>query len=317
MKRFAAVSLLVVGAQAQTAPPTASPTGECPIPFAITTFAPTAAPSRSPTGHPTKSPSSPPTYHPTFSPTAGPVAPVTPPPFVPAPPTTARPHQVQNYGVVQPAWGEAGFNGLCRCDILGEETMPFLDRNDSYCGNKAGLLAAWGGAVHFTCPHCVSSGTSINITCPNDWETCEILVNLYVCPGCSSANGQTTHGNWPASLSTDGWTAASRCTASFCSDAGQHPFVGFQKSIRAGEVEMLPEVTSEPTMYFSILVKAGRVCDALNEMDCGAETFCHWSSANGGECVHEWCPQIPNNANTPASCGPCAPGTPDGTCQAQ
>lgn len=301
MHKFAAMSLLLAGAQATTSSPTNSPFHECEVGFEITTLAPTLSPSKSPTTSPTTSPTESPT---TSAPEPAGVS-FTPPPG----------------GIVQngfePTWGAQNYGGgLCRCDIFGPETQPFLDLNDTYCGDgHAGLLSAWTGAYHFTCPHCVMGGTSINITCPNDYPTCEILVNLYVCPGCSSSGSMATTGLWPASLSADGWTAARRCTAGFCSDAGQHPFVGFHKRILGGDTEMLPETATDPTMYFSILVKRGVVCEDITDAgDCAAAHLCQWSTTNSN-CYVDWCPtQGPAGSGT--SCGTCAPGTPSGTCTA-
>jgi len=300
MHRFAAVSLLVAGAQASS--PTASPFPECPVDIHITAEAPTMAPSKSPTSSPT--------YHPTTSPTTAE------PTVRQAVTFTQAPVRVVQNSIPV-AWGADSFGGgLCRCDIFGEETQPFLDRNDTYCGNKAGMLAAWEGAVHFTCPHCVTSGTSINITCPNRWETCELLLNLYVCPGCSSNGAQTTTGMWPSSLSTDGWVAAGRCTGDWCEEhpsERRHPFVGFHKTILGSDTEMIPE-TADTTMYFSLLVKQGVVCSDITDMtQCEqAPGFCHWSSTNSN-CYQDWCPTL-GAGNPPPSCAPCAPGTPDGTC---
>lgn len=276
--------------------------GECPVGFQITTLAPTLAPSKSPTQPPTASP----TEHPTASPTGSPLNPV--PPVS----TTAFP---QNFITSQFFNSSENSTGLCRCDTFGPDTQPFLDRDDSYCGNKQGLLSHWTGAVHFTCPHCVESGASINITCPNHWETCELLLNLYVCPGCSSSSGQSTTGNWPASLAGDGWAAAGQCTASFCSSEGQHPFVGFHKQIMGGDTEMIPETMTDPTMYFSILVKEGVVCESITDSTaCEAAALCHYST-DTSSCVLDWCPGLGGPAASPG-CGPCAPGTPSGTCQA-
>jgi len=302
MHRFAAVSLLVAGAQASQ--PTAAPFDPvCPVNILITTEAPTAAPSKSPTSAPT--------WHPTQSPTTG-----TKPPTVMARESTGAPETGVRAGPV--SWGVEDFGpGLCRCDVFGEATQPFLDRNDTYCGNKAGMLAAWEGATHFTCPSCVKAGTSINITCPNSWETCEILLNLYVCPGCSSNGAQTTTGMWPSSLSTDGWVAAGRCTGDWCEEhpsENRHPFVGFHKQILGGDTEMIPE-TSDTTMYFSLLVKEGKVCSDINDAtQCKDAPFCHWNSAlMGGNCYQDWCPSL-GAGTPPATCAPCAPGAPEGTC---
>jgi len=149
-------------------------------------------------------------------------------------------------------------------------------------------------------------------------------VNLYVCPGCTSSTGQAWHGNWPASLATDGWTSAGKCVPSFCSNEGQHKFVGFHKQINGGDTEVLPEMDTDPTMYFSIIVKEATPCGAItSETECDDALSCTWDSittARRGEqltsfgCVPNWCPTTPGGGQNPG-CGACAPGLPGGQCQ--
>lgn len=201
--------------------------------------------------------------------------------------------------------------------FTSSNTKPFNDRNHSYCGQ---IPEAWNGAWHFSCPHCVTCPTSVNITCPNDWEACELLVNLYICPGCSSSNTTELHGLWPSSLPEGGWRAARNCSSSFCSDLGRHPFISFHKQILGGEMEMLPETATNPTMYFSFIVMEGRACDAItNETACREAAFCGWSAGGGIDntdvCISDWCPTTPTNGTGGGNCGPCAPGTPAGDCE--
>jgi hypothetical protein len=199
----------------------------------------------------------------------------------------------------------------CFCEVFGNETTkPFTDKNHTYCGH---IPKSWEGAYHFSCPHCMEQGTSFNITCPNNWETCELLVNLYVCPGCSSSGAQVVNGLWPSSLAADGWTAAAACTSSFCTQNGRHQFTGFHKQIQASETEELPKLETDPTMYFSIIVMEGHVCGNLNDAtQCANSPMCSWT---GSACITDWCPKTAPGGRNPG-CGACAPGAPEGDCSA-
>jgi len=203
--------------------------------------------------------------------------------------------------------------GPCRCEIFSNESTPFVDVDHSYCGI---IPQWWYGGVHFTCPHCMEMGSVINVTCPNQHEACDLMINLYACPGCSSSGGQAWHGGWPSSLGADGWTAAGRCSPSFCSSEGKHPFVGFHKQILGGDTEVLPEMETDPTMYFSIIVLEGRVCSSItNQTECVDSPVCQWEGTTS-TCYMAWCPSIGTGPSVTSSsgCGPCAPGTPSGQC---
>jgi hypothetical protein len=223
----------------------------------------------------------------------------TPPPFVPG----GRKAGALTLGVTTE----------CQAERFGANTKPFNDRTHPYCGV---VPPVWTDAWHFTCPHCIDCPTTFKFTCPIEWETCELLVNLYVCPGCSSSGAsQAVHGLWPSSLPADGWTAAAACSSSFCTENGKHSFVGFHKQIRGSETEELPQTATDSTMYFSFIVMEGHVCENINDAtECADSPMCSWT---GSACITDWCQRTaPGGGNPGSGCGACAPGTPEGNCTA-
>eukprot|EP01065_Artemidia_motanka_P040847 TRINITY_DN5201_c0_g1_i2.p1 TRINITY_DN5201_c0_g1~~TRINITY_DN5201_c0_g1_i2.p1 ORF type:complete len:1185 (+),score=306.38 TRINITY_DN5201_c0_g1_i2:227-3556(+) len=281
-------------------PPSASPSPRPPTPQ------PSAAPSASPRTRTVPPESPPPSAPPSASPRSGTVPPpsAAPSPATPAP--TARcPVKVS----VVPALP-------ITCSTFDDDTPAFSTRNHTYCSK---VPPAFSGGHHFAFPHCFDSGVQVTVTCPNDWAACDLFALVYHCAGCSANSTHSVNGGWATNLPLFDWVPSS-CAPRFCTaDAGQpvvqHPMVSFYKQASGGDRVTLPDSATQPSMYFSLVVKEGRVC-AEAELEAECTGLCAWN-ATLSECRPQWCPrqapkQVPPTQQQCAS--ECAHGAPHGDC---
>jgi len=172
----------------------------------------------------------------------------------------------------------------------------------------------------------------VSLTCPNSWEACDVFVNVY--SNCATSD---TDGGLPYNLQGDDWKAGG-CGPSFClsfNDTCQTPNNNgaviqqqdthikfrmklFHKQFAGGDEIILPQLVSEPTMYFTTFVKEGRMCSGdKTESECLEQPgVCKWDSTN--KCYPEICPpQAPTPPATGAQqCCDIAPGVEAGKCDA-
>eukprot|EP01062_Namystynia_karyoxenos_P005751 TRINITY_DN1198_c0_g1_i1.p1 TRINITY_DN1198_c0_g1~~TRINITY_DN1198_c0_g1_i1.p1 ORF type:complete len:644 (+),score=182.40 TRINITY_DN1198_c0_g1_i1:108-2039(+) len=231
----------------------------------------------------------------------------------------------------------SSFETECQCSRFDSNTRPWSNRPFAYCGGDYPGSQHWQGAQHYSCPHCAENGLQMNVTCPNNWAACDILLLVYHCPGCSSA----VNGNWPSTLEAEDWQPSS-CAPHFCSissllaannETGDavlgtaHPMVAFHKQVRGGHEERIPEGSTEPTMYYALLVQEAIYCADQGESSCSG--LCQWS---GGECQPGYCAGRRAGGTSGGATGGgatsggvgqqprcqqhCAPGAPTGDCNA-
>eukprot|EP01065_Artemidia_motanka_P029440 TRINITY_DN3554_c0_g2_i1.p1 TRINITY_DN3554_c0_g2~~TRINITY_DN3554_c0_g2_i1.p1 ORF type:complete len:1249 (+),score=320.29 TRINITY_DN3554_c0_g2_i1:93-3749(+) len=206
----------------------------------------------------------------------------------------------------------------CDCEQFDATTKPWKDSPYFYCK----IPLEFYGAYHFSCPHCAeTAGTQINVTCPGSFQACDVWVLSYHCFGCSANETDAVNGGWTATLPDQGWRPSS-CAPSFCQTC-RHPMVSHYKQIAAGQTEVLPETTTSPSMYFSVMVKEGKDCSdplLVNQTLCEADPvgLCKWDT-DEGKCVNNYCRfKAPRPAGGPNNCHACcAAGTPEGNCTAE
>lgn len=163
-----------------------------------------------------------------------------------------------------------------------------------------------------------------------------MFVNVY--HNCATSN---TDGGLPYNLLGDGW-AAGGCGPGFClsfNDTCQTPNNGgsvtqdnethirwrmtiFHKQWLGGDDIIIPQLTSEPTMYFTTFVKQGTLCSGdKTKSECLEQPgLCKWDDSPeepvGGRCYAEVCPPVPKKPPAPV-CGDVAPGVEAGVCNAK
>jgi hypothetical protein len=223
--------------------------------------------------------------------------------------------------------GGNAFLDECGCGEFScdSPTSPWSSRDYRFCGECPEYL---NGAYHFSCPHCAASGTELAFTCPNDWETCDVFVSVY-----SNCATRSTDGGLAYNLASEGWTPGS-CGPSFCfsfNDTCQTPtttavtqegdtnikfkLVLFHKQWAGGDDITIPQLATDPTMYFTFFVKQGRFCsNDKNQTECTAQPgLCKWDAQRADPCYAEICPpRVPPPGNKP--CCDVAPGVEAGDC---
>jgi len=150
------------------------------------------------------------------------------------------------------------------------------------------------------------------VTCPNGWEACDLFASVYK-PKCPAAFASLQDGGLLYNLVADGWETGS-CGPNFCLNFNdtcqnnqatnavvQQPdtpihfeMVYFHKQILGGEAYKLPELVSDPSMYFTFFVKEGRVCGGANAASqelCEAKPgSCKWDANRQEQCYFDFCP---------------------------
>jgi hypothetical protein len=281
---------------------------------------PTPAPTPVPTPAPTLAPQKVPEI--TINPTKAQVA------FT-IPPTAGPSCPIVMTGANGPVPSESFLNG-CGCSefLCDSPTSPWEDKNYRFCGKCPAYL---NGAYHFSCPHCAAAGTEVSFDCPNEWEVCDVFVQVY--SNCATGD---TDGGLAYNLASEGWTPGS-CGPNFClnfNDTCQSPptnavvqpqdtdiqwkMVMFHKQFPATEPATIPALATNPTMYFTFFVKEGHACSntKTSQADCEASpSVCKWNEATS-ECVAEICPPVGPPPGARACCD-VAPGVETGDCAAE
>lgn len=152
-----------------------------------------------------------------------------------------------------------------------------------------------------------------------------------------------TDGGLPYNLMGDGWNAGS-CGPGFClpfDDTCQMPNNGgavtqenethikwkmtlFHKQWLGGDDIVVPQLTTDPTMYFTTFVKEGIVCGGDNgnsQTACLQQPgLCTWDDSAeepvGGRCSARLCPPAPLKPPSRPSCCDIAPGVEGRQCDA-
>jgi hypothetical protein len=219
----------------------------------------------------------------------------------------------------------------CGCGefTCNSPTSPWSSRDYRFCGSCPEFL---NGAYHFSCPHCAASGTELSFDCPNDWEACDVFISLY-----SNCATGSTDGGLSYNLASEGWQPGS-CGPSFClnfTDTCQSPvnnavtqlvgetnikfkMVLFHKQVGGGNAISIPELLTDPTMYFTFFVKQGNFCStSKDETECLQQPgLCKWDAGRPDSCYAEICPPV---APPPPGVRPCcdiAPGVAAAECNA-
>eukprot|EP01065_Artemidia_motanka_P020952 TRINITY_DN24_c0_g1_i2.p1 TRINITY_DN24_c0_g1~~TRINITY_DN24_c0_g1_i2.p1 ORF type:complete len:1287 (+),score=393.58 TRINITY_DN24_c0_g1_i2:378-3863(+) len=194
----------------------------------------------------------------------------------------------------------------CECGKFKcEESQPWLNSDYNFCGK---CPPEFDNAVYFKCPRCTGSDTQINITCPQNYETCEIFVLVHHEPRCN----RDSNGGWTGNLDpADGWIPSS-CAPAFCGNNtcqtnDTFRMLSLRKQILGGDVEELPGTMTDPTYYFTVLVVEGKVCGAATTPETCEDGIglCKWKGAAG--CVSEYCPGVVPPPGIPPPLPP--PGT--------
>eukprot|EP00756_Hemistasia_phaeocysticola_P030635 Hpha_TRINITY_DN16302_c1_g5::TRINITY_DN16302_c1_g5_i1::g.60420::m.60420 len=228
------------------------------------------------------------------------------------------------------------YSDECECGqfFCEDPPAPWSTRNYRFCNRCPAYL---NGAVHFQCPHCAAGNTELTIECPEEYEACDLFVSVY-----SNCGAGGTNGGLPYNLISDGWQSGS-CGPGFClsfndtcqnnqpDNAVEQPdetnirfrMVWYHKQIGGGEALQLPQLVTEPSMYFTIFVKEGRFCDNSNggsEEQCTGGTgpgLCQWdgSREEASRCYFDLCPPAPPPPPR-AECCDLAPGVEEADCNA-
>eukprot|EP00756_Hemistasia_phaeocysticola_P041393 Hpha_TRINITY_DN16914_c1_g1::TRINITY_DN16914_c1_g1_i13::g.53926::m.53926 len=248
--------------------------------------------------------------------------------FTPSP--TAPSCPVQMFSNRSAGSGPDAFLDECTCGefTCDSPTSPWSSRDYRFCGSCPEYL---NGAYHFSCPHCATSGTDLSFTCPNDWEACDVFVSVY--SNCATGD---TDGGLAYNLASEGWSPGS-CGPSFClnfNDTCQSPstnavtqesdtnikfkMILFHKQAGGGDEISIPELSTDPTMYFTFFVKQGRFCsNDKNQTECLEQPgLCKWDAGRADSCYAEICPPaVPPPPGVRACCD-VAPGVESGECAA-
>jgi hypothetical protein len=218
----------------------------------------------------------------------------------------------------------------CGCSefTCDSPTSPWADKNYRFCGRCPEYL---NGSYHFSCPHCAAAGTEVTFTCPNEWEACDVFVQVY--SNCATGN---TDGGLAYNLLSEEWTPGS-CGPNFClhfNDTCQSPptnavvqpqdtniqwkMVMFHKQFNQGDAMPIPQLATTPTMYFTFFVKQGHDCSTTGKSSAAeceqTPSVCKWNAATS-ECYADICPPVVPPAGKRACCD-VAPGVESGNCNA-
>jgi len=93
----------------------------------------------------------------------------------------------------------------------------------------------------------------------------------------------------------------------------------FHKQFAGGDEIIIPQLVSDPTMYFTTFVKEGRLCSGdKTEVECLEQPgMCKWDAQRSeAKCYAEICPWKPPQPPKPTPCCDIAPGVEAGQCNA-
>eukprot|EP01062_Namystynia_karyoxenos_P082465 TRINITY_DN9296_c0_g2_i1.p1 TRINITY_DN9296_c0_g2~~TRINITY_DN9296_c0_g2_i1.p1 ORF type:complete len:561 (+),score=147.24 TRINITY_DN9296_c0_g2_i1:76-1758(+) len=168
----------------------------------------------------------------------------------------------------------------CNCLRMDADTPPWADGGFHFC---SAVPEQWHNATYFSCPHCMGAGVQMNVTCPSNWEACEMFILTYHCPGCSGR----TNGGWVTNLPGEGWRPSS-CAPNFCDSQEPpraHPMVAHYQRFPAGKTAELPATLTAPSLYWALVVQEGKVCEDVSE-EAQCDGLCQWTD---GRCATAWC----------------------------